>query len=121
MLVMLYVPYTATPNAKPDVPPFDFRAPAGASRPKDTSTAAIMASALAEMHTHDPAQGYASAAQAMLDSLTRSYMWPSGGGACLLKETCDHYQKDGQTRVGSVYGDYYYTEACMRLAGFSTP
>lgn len=97
------------------VPPWDFDAPAGPDCPEDSSTAAIMSSALldlAELHP-DPAAGAAWRARALatLTALCRDYLAREESHRGLLKHGC--YSKPHNDGVDSavIFGDFYFAEA----------
>jgi unsaturated chondroitin disaccharide hydrolase len=107
------------------VPNWDFNAPADQQQ-KDSSAAAIVASALQELSRYvgDPAVAlrYRNAALAMLDSLASpAYLTPatSGGPGILLHGTAFYrtaIKPQGEDIDKSlIYGDYYLVEAVSRF------
>lgn len=109
----------------PDSVPFwDFNAPAG-QQVKDSSAAAIVASALQELSTYvtDPtvAQRYRNAALAMLDSLSSSaYLAAGSSSPGILLHGVGFYKTaikpQGEDIDKSlIYGDYYFVEALLRF------
>ncbi|HZH13584.1 MAG TPA: glycoside hydrolase family 88 protein [Archangium sp.] len=107
------------------VPNWDFNAPADQQQ-KDSSAAAIVASALQELSRYvaDPALAlrYRNAALAMLDSLASpAYLNPatSGGPGILLHGTAFYrtaIKPSGEDIDKSlIYGDYYLVEAVNRF------
>jgi unsaturated chondroitin disaccharide hydrolase len=96
------------------IPPWDFDAPG--SPPVDTSAAAIAADGLVILSTvaGTGAQRmmYLKDAENILESLSSDYLGPSTGESVLF---------DGYTGTSSgvntalIYGDYYFTEALLRL------
>ena len=95
-----------------NVPIFDYKATGSAATIKDSSAAAIIASALAELHTFVPTGKYKEKANAIVSSLRNNY-W-SANGPFLLIHVCDHFQND-RTDVSAIYADYYFAEAVKRL------
>lgn len=98
------------------IPPWDFDAPG--SQPVDTSAAAIAADGLVMLSTVAGAQGatYLSDAENILETLSSSYLVDNGdnngpGEAVLL----DGFPGKGGTNTALIYGDYYFTEALLRL------
>jgi unsaturated chondroitin disaccharide hydrolase len=107
------------------VPNWDFNAPAGQQQ-KDSSAAAIVASALLELsqYVSDPAvaQRYRNAALAMLDNLSsQAYLTPttSDSPGILLHGTAFYrtaIKPTGEDIDKSlIYGDYYFVEAVSRF------
>jgi unsaturated chondroitin disaccharide hydrolase len=94
------------------IPPWDFDAPAGA--PVDTSAAAIAADGLVMLSTVTGALGasYLQDAENILGSLSASYLDDSGTGEAVL---IDGFPGNGGTNTALIYGDYYFTEALLRL------
>lgn len=96
------------------VPPNDFDAPG--SVPKDTSAAAITASALLELMGYvDPADAdrYFDAAEEILLSLAgAAYLTADTSWESLLQEGSVGYNRT--SHVGTSYGDYYFLEALTR-------
>jgi unsaturated chondroitin disaccharide hydrolase len=95
-----------------NVPIFDYKATGTAASIKDSSAAAIIASALAELHTFVPTRKYKDKANTIVSSLRNNY-W-SASGPFLLIHVCDHFQND-RTDVSAIYADYYFAEAVKRL------
>ena len=106
------------------VPHWDFDAPAD-QQAKDSSAAAVVASALLELSTFvtDPttAQRYRSAALAMLDSLSSpAYLADGTGSPGILLHGVAFYRTPikptGEDIDRSlIYGDYYFIEAVLRF------
>jgi unsaturated chondroitin disaccharide hydrolase len=100
------------------VPNWDFNAP---SQQKDSSAAAIAASALLELSQYvtDPAtaQRYLNAALSTLDSLSSpAYLNPAaGGGAGILLHGTAFFSKNEDVDKSLIYGDYYFVEALNRF------
>ncbi|HEY4377670.1 MAG TPA: discoidin domain-containing protein, partial [Acidimicrobiales bacterium] len=100
-----------------DVPPWDFGAP-GADQPKDSSAAAIAASALEDLSVSETdstrAYRYAAAGRTIVSSLgSPAYQTTGPADEAILRHgTLD--QPGGRSDTGLVYGDYYYLEALLR-------
>ncbi len=105
------------------VPYWDFDDPAIPSAPKDASSAAIMASAFAELSTlsGDPALSGAclEMAREQLRTLsTEEYLARYGqNGGFLLKHCVGNLPEQSEVDAALTYADYYYLEALSRLAG----
>ena len=100
------------------IPYWDFGAPDIPAAPRDSSAAAIAASALADLALTDPdpAHGarYLAAAEATLTSLmTPSYLSLESNPAVLLHGT--YSWRSGITDRGLAYGDAFFLEALLRL------
>lgn len=97
-----------------NVPYWDFQAPKG-KRYKDTSAAAIAACGLFKLGKATGTAAYTAKANAILDSLSRSYPGSSKGLASLLCCACVNVPRNEGIGVGYVVADYYYLEA-LQLA-----
>jgi unsaturated chondroitin disaccharide hydrolase len=100
-----------------DVPNWDFDAP---TQQKDSSTAAIVASALLELSTLVPEpteqQRYRDAAHATLDSLSSArYLALGTASPGLLLHGVGHLPAGQEIDVSLIYGDYYFIEALRRF------
>ncbi len=98
------------------VPYWDFNAPVTPTTPRDTSAAAITASALTKLSTlvETPAdqQTYLTNALKILGSLsTTTYLAPSSSEAILRHATGG---ATFEVDTSLIYGDYYFTEALLR-------
>ena len=93
------------------IPPWDFDAPG--TQPVDTSAAAIAADGLVMLSTVAGAKGsqYLQDAENILGSLSSSYLGPASGESVLF----DGFPGNGGTNTALIYGDYYFTEALLRL------
>ena len=93
------------------IPPWDFDATG--SPPVDTSAAAIAADGLVMLSTVAGASGsqYLTDAENILGSLSSSYLGPASGESVLF----DGFPGNGGTNTALIYGDYYFTEALLRL------
>ena len=99
------------------VPYADFDAPIDAQNPRDTSATAIVASALLELYQITKDEKYLQDAEAMLLSLSTPQflaMDPTYQ-SILLKGS----EKWGEPEVGSIFGDYFFTEALYRWQRWS--
>ena len=94
------------------IPPWDFDAPTGA--PVDTSAAAIAADGLVMLSTVAGTLGasYLLDAENILGSLSSSYLDVDPTGESVL---IDGFPGNGGTNTALIYGDYYFTEALLRL------
>ncbi|MDX2185988.1 MAG: glycoside hydrolase family 88 protein [Opitutaceae bacterium] len=101
------------------VPYWDFDAPGIPNEPRDSSAAAIMASALLELATFvdaDDARELRDLAERQLLSLgSESYRAKVGeNGGFLLRHGTGNHPKHSEIDVPLVYGDYYFIEALVR-------
>jgi Glycosyl Hydrolase Family 88 len=109
----------------PDGVPFwDFDAPPS-QQVKDSSAAAIVASALLELSEFvtDPADKarYRDAALRMLETLASpDYLTAGTESYAILKHGVGHYPAGQEIDVGLIYGDYYLIEAVLRFKGLTT-
>ena len=94
------------------IPPWDFDAPG--SQPVDTSAAAIAADGLVMLSTVAGTLGasYLQDAENILGSLSSNYLDLSPSGESVL---IDGFPGNGGTNTALIYGDYYFTEALLRL------
>src|ERR1700722_3925960 len=96
-----------------DIPPWDFNAPG--TQPVDTSAAAIGADGLGMLSTVAGTSAlkaqYLLDAEDILGSLSSSYLGPTSGESVLF----DGFPGNGGTNTALIYGDYYFTEALLRL------
>jgi len=101
-------------NSPNGIPPWDFDAPPGA--PVDTSAAAIAADGLVMLSTVAGTSGsqYLTDAENILESLSSNYLDnlnPKGESVLI-----DGYPGGANaTNTALIYGDYYFTEALLRL------
>ncbi|MDY7229506.1 glycoside hydrolase family 88 protein [Hyalangium rubrum] len=105
------------------VPNWDFDAP---TQSKDSSAAAIAASALLELHLHetDPVrkQRYREAAVRMLESLTSSaYLAIGSNSRGILLHGVGNLPAGQEVDVSLIYGDYYFLEALLRYRQQNPP
>ncbi len=96
------------------IPPWDFDAPG--SQPVDTSAAAIAADGLVMLSTVAGTSAlrasYLLDAENILGSLSSDYLNEDPNGESVL---IDGFPGDGGTNTALIYGDYYFTEALLRL------
>jgi hypothetical protein len=101
------------------VPYWDFDAPGIPNVPRDSSAAAIMASAFLEL------SGYVGpefskqcidlARQQLLSLASPAYLAAKGeNGNFILKHATGHHPKDSEVDVPLNYADYYFLEALLR-------
>lgn len=108
------------PNLPQDLVPYwDFNAPNIPQAERDSSAAAIMASALLELSTlaDEPNKSqYFDAAETILASLSsEAYRAEMGANNYfLLKHSVGHHPKNSQVDTPINYTDYYFIEALMR-------
>ncbi|WP_224246580.1 glycoside hydrolase family protein [Hyalangium gracile] len=106
------------------IPLWDFDAPASLQR-KDSSAAAIVASALLELSEFvtlpaDKAR-YRNAALTMLDTLSSSaYLTAGTPTYAILNHGVGNLPANQEVDVGLIYGDYYLLEAVLRYKGLVT-
>jgi unsaturated chondroitin disaccharide hydrolase len=95
------------------IPPWDFDAPG--TQPVDTSAAAIAADGLVMLSTVAGTSAlkaqYLQDAENILGSLSSSYLGPVSGESVLF----DGFPGKGGMNTALIYGDYYFTEALLRL------
>ena len=95
------------------IPPWDFDAPG--AQPVDTSAAAIAADGLVMLSTVAGTSAlkvpYLLDAENILGALSSSYLGPASGESVLF----DGFPGNGGTNTALIYGDYYFTEALLRL------
>jgi unsaturated chondroitin disaccharide hydrolase len=95
------------------VPPWDFDAPG--TQPVDTSAAAIAADGLVMLSTVAETgtlkAQYLQDAENILGSLSSNYLGPASGESVLF----EGFPGNGGTNTALIYGDYYFTEALLRL------
>ena len=102
------------------VPYWDFNLPSLSGEPRDSSAAAIAASALLELAELEPdarnGRRYLRAATVILGSLSSpAYLQAeTDRGAVLLHGT--QHKPDGNYDTGLIFGDYYFLEALIRHA-----
>ena len=102
------------------VPYWDFDAPAIPDEPRDTSAAAVMASALIELGRLDPDPArraeYLDVARRTLESLSSpAYLSDAGEPFAAVLKHGTHAKMLGAYDHGTSWGDYYFAEALLRL------
>ena len=105
------------PNLPDDLVPYwDFDAPNIPNEPCDASTAACVASALYEMDTYLPDNGYATLADRIIRSLSTPAYRPALGknGCFLLMHSVGSIPHNNEIDVPLNYADYYFLEALTR-------
>ena len=105
------------PNLPDDLVPYwDFDAPNIPNEPRDASTAACVASALYEMDTYLPDNGYATLADRIIHSLSTPAYRPALGknGCFLLMHSVGSIPHNNEIDVPLNYADYYFLEALTR-------
>jgi unsaturated chondroitin disaccharide hydrolase len=101
------------------IPYWDFDAPGAPSEPRDSSAAAIAASAFLELSVLAPdaatAAKYRETAEKILTELSSDrYLAGQKSGAFLLHAT-GNKPANSEIDASLIYGDYYYLEALLRL------
>lgn len=108
------------PNTPEDrIPYWDYDAPNIPDAPRDTSAAAVMASALFELSTMvegELSQRYFDYGETLLMALSSdAYLARKGeNGGFILKHAVGHLPAHSEIDVPLNYGDYYYLEAIRR-------
>lgn len=113
----LVINHPATPEDL--IPWWDYNAPDIPNAPRDSSAAAIMASALLELSTMvqgEESQLYFDRAEKLLMSLSsESYLAKRGeNGGFILMHATGHLPAHSEIDVPLNYGDYYFLEAIQR-------
>ncbi len=102
------------------VPYWDFDAPAIPDEPRDTSAAAIVASACLELARLEPdrewRQTYADLAATTLESLSSPAYLAEGNPLPAVLKHGTHAKMLGAYDHGTSWGDYYFREALLRSA-----
>lgn len=102
------------------IPYWDMLAPDIPNAPRDASAAAAIASALYELSTYvsgTEAQSYVEKADAILNSLYKSYSSKVGyNQGFLLLHSTGNYPSNDEIDRPIIYADYYYVEALARKA-----
>lgn len=111
------------PNTPEDrIPYWDYNAPNIPDAPRDTSAAAVMASALFELSTMvegELSQRYFDYGETLLMALSSdAYLAKKGeNGGFILMHAVGHLPANSEIDVPLNYGDYYYLEAIRRYLG----
>jgi unsaturated chondroitin disaccharide hydrolase len=102
------------------VPYWDFNAPGIPNTSRDSSAAAIAASALLELSSFSSdarAKRYESAAGALLERLSSdAYLAIAGGSPGILLHGVGAFPFNVEVDVSLIYGDYYFMQALFRRA-----
>jgi unsaturated chondroitin disaccharide hydrolase len=102
------------------VPFWDFDDPAIPNAPRDSATAAIVASALLNLRDVHPdrarAAFWAGEAERMLRALCADYLATEDSHRGILKHGCYSKPHNIGTDSAVLFGDYYFAEALARLA-----
>lgn len=104
------------PNLPKDLIPYwDYDAPNIPDEPRDVSAAAIAASGLFELSSHDPknAKKYLDWANHILDSL-KSEKYKCDAPPFFLKHSVGSIPGEFEMDAPIIYADYYYVEALIR-------
>ena len=108
------------PNLPKDkVPYWDFNAPNIPGALRDSSAAAVMASAFLELQNYvniEQAKKYTTAAKTIIKTLSSAeYLAEEGtNGGFLLKHGVGHIPEKKEIDTPLTYGDYYFVEALLR-------
>lgn len=111
------------PNTPEDrIPYWDYNAPNIPNAPRDTSAAAVMASAFFELSTMvegELSQRYFDYGETLLMALSSdAYLAKKGeNGGFILMHAVGHLPANSEIDVPLNYGDYYYLEAIRRYLG----
>lgn len=111
------------PNTPEDrIPYWDYNAPNIPDAPRDTSAAAVMASAIFELSTMvegELSQRYFDYGETLLMALSSdAYLAKKGeNGGFILMHATGHLPANSEIDVPLNYGDYYYLEAIRRYLG----
>lgn len=99
------------------IPYSDFDAPLDKLNPRDTSAAAIVASAAIELYQHTGNERYLNYAQKVLETLlSEEYLNNKKEQQSLLWAASEKW---GLPEVGAIFGDYYLVEALYRWKEFT--
>lgn len=100
------------------IPYWDFDVPDKTTAPRDTSAAAVAASALLELSTDETdaaaKQADIAAARDILLSLSSPAYAPRTPGFAAILAHGTQYEAKGQADTGIMFGDYYFVEALGR-------
>lgn len=104
---------TATSAQSSDYIPYsDFDAPLNSQNPRDTSAAAIVASAAMDLYEMTSEAKYLTAARNIMESLSSStYLAQGTSYQPILRKASSKW---GDPEVGASFADYYYVEAMLR-------
>ena len=120
----LLTPYLAELPAD-NVPYWDFDDPDIPNAPRDASAAAVVVSALLELHALDTTNAsiHLHWAERMLESLSgQEYLAaPGTNGNFVLKHGTGNKPADREIDAPLIYADYYFIEALLRYRKLATP
>ena len=104
------------------IPYWDYNAPNIPNEPRDVSAATCTASALYEMHTYLPDEGYKATADKILENLsTPAYLAKVGeNGNFILMHSVGSIPHGAEIDVPLNYADYYFLEALIRKRDLET-
>ncbi|NDV82534.1 glycoside hydrolase family 88 protein [Bacteroides sp. 51] len=111
------------PNLPADLIPYwDYNAPNIPNEPRDVSAATCTASALYEMHTYLPKEGYKDTADKILKNLsTPAYRAKVGeNGNFILMHSVGSIPHGAEIDVPLNYADYYFLEGLIRKRDLET-
>lgn len=99
------------------IPYWDFDAPHIPDEPRDVSAAAIVASALVELHDYTGNDDYIAYSQKVLNSLkSEEYILPADLEIpFILQHSSGDWSKRSEMDEPIIYGDYYFLELLLRL------
>ncbi len=112
------------PNLPEDLVPYwDYNVPEIPATPRDASAAACTASALYELHTYLPDNGYKETADRIMKSLASSDYRANIGenGNFILMHSVGSIPHNVEIDVPLNYADYYFLEALIRKRDLETP
>jgi unsaturated chondroitin disaccharide hydrolase len=96
------------------VPYWAFNVPVTSTTPRDTSAAAIAADALIMLDLSSHKTIYLTEAEDILGSLSSSYLAPANSEA-VLADGSGGVPSNTEVDTALIYGDYFFTEALLRL------
>lgn len=97
------------------VPYWDMIYSDGSGEPRDTSAAAIAVCGIFEMNLHKDCQEYVLKAQKILASLSEKYTSKHLKESNVLLTDAIYNRPLGDEPEGSIWGDYFYMEALIRI------
>jgi len=100
------------------IPYWDYDSPNIPDAPKDASAAAVIASALLELHTFTTSENYKLKAVKILETLSsEAYVLPTTSKTpFILNHSTGNMPKHDEVDVPISYADYYYLEGVYRLS-----
>jgi uncharacterized protein YyaL (SSP411 family) len=101
------------------IPYWDYNAPSIPNEPRDVSSAAIVASALYELHTYLPNKKFETTADMIVETLCSPVYRAEVGtnGNFILKHSVGNIPHHSEIDVPINYADYYFLEALVRKQG----